>query len=164
MPAANTKLDRGPARDMAATLGRALRDRRKALRISTTAAAEAAGISRVTWHRLEKGEPTVALGSLLAAARVLDMDLQLQPADAQPVTREVSLDDFLPLQLRLDDYPQLRGLAWQVVDGTQTVSPREALGLYERNWRHVQVEKLEPHERALIEALRQVFGADELRV
>lgn len=71
---------------------------------------------------------------------------------------------FHPAPTRLDDYPQLRGLAWQVADGAQTVSPREALGLYERNWRHLQVEKLEPHERALIEALRHVFGADELRV
>ncbi len=152
------------ATDMAATLGLALRARRKALGISMAAAADAARISRVTWHRLEKGEATVALGSLLAAARVLGMKPQLQATDeALPVTT-YPFEVGLPLHIRLDDYPQLRRLAWQVGDATQAVSPREALGLYQRNWRHLQPELLEPKERALIDALRQVYGADDLRV
>ncbi|MEW9624524.1 helix-turn-helix domain-containing protein [Rhodanobacter geophilus] len=145
-------------------LGAALRARRKALGISMAAAAEAAQVSRITWHRLEKGEATVALGSLLAAARVLGMDLRLQAKDASSPVAEYPLDVGLPLHIRLDDYPQLRSLAWQVGDATQAVSPREALGLYQRNWRHLQPELLEPEERALIDALREVYGADDLRV
>lgn len=164
MPPVNIHPHLGPARDTAATLGLSLRMRRKALGISATAAAEAAHISRVTWHRLEKGEPNVAFGSLLAAARVLDMKLCLQPGDTEPAATKVPLDEYLPLRIRLEDYLQLRGLAWQVADGMQTVSPREALGLYERNWRHLQVDKLETQERALIDALRLTFGAEELRV
>jgi transcriptional regulator with XRE-family HTH domain len=154
----------GATDDTATRLGLALRTRRKALGISATTAAETARISRVTWHRLEKGEPTVAVGSLLAAARVLDMNLCLQTGDAKPTVQAISLEDFLPLRIRLEEYSQLRSLAWQVANGAQTLSPREALGLYERNWRHVQVQKLEPHERALIGALRHAFDADELRV
>ena len=42
-------------------LGEQVRLQRKALRISATAAAEAAGMSRVTWHRIEKGEPSVTM-------------------------------------------------------------------------------------------------------
>lgn len=163
MPAADDQPNPEPAREMA-RLGTALRTRRKALGISMTAAAEAAQISRVTWHRLEKGEPTVALGSLLAAARVLDLDLRLQAAGAAPPAMRYPFDAGLPLHIRLDDYPQLRRLAWQVGDATQTLSPREALGLYQRNWRHLQPELLEPREGALIDALRLVYGADDLRV
>ena len=63
--------------DQARTLGAELRAHRKSLGISMTVAAETAGISRVTWHRLEKGERQVAWGSLLAAAEVLGMELHL---------------------------------------------------------------------------------------
>ena len=69
----------------------------------------------------------------------------------------------LPLRIRLSDYPQLRRLAWQL-DAGQALSPREALGIYERNLRHLQPELIEPHERALIDALGQVFGVEGLRV
>lgn len=163
MPVADAQPHAERASEMVA-LGLVLRARRKALGISMAAAAEAAQISRVTWHRLEKGEVTVALGSLLAAARVLGLDLRLQAAGPTSPMAEYPLDAWLPLHIRLGDYPQLRRLAWQVGDATQAVSPREALGLYQRNWRHLQPELLEPKERALIAALRQVYGADDLRV
>ena len=152
--------DRVPNR--ARPLGQVLRRQRQALGISATAAAEAARVSRVTWHRLESGEPTVAFGSWLAAAAVLGLEVSLLPVSGTP--RDRVADDSLPLRIRLGDYPQLRGLAWQVGDGAQVLSPREALGIYERNWRHLQPELLEARERALIDALRQVFGAEELRV
>lgn len=164
MPHAAADARHDQAKGVAVALGLALRARRKALGISMAAAADAAGISRVTWHRLEKGEATVALGSLLAAARVLGVDLRLQAAGVASPVAESALADALPLHLRLDEYPQLRRLAWQVGDAAQVVSPREALGLYERNWRHLQPEWLEPKERALIDALRQVFGAEDLHV
>lgn len=163
MPMADVQARAERASEMTA-LGRALRARRKALGISMAAAAEAAQISRVTWHRLEKGEPTVALGSWLAAARVLDMDLRLQATDTAASAAACPLDAGLPLRIRLDDYPQLRRLAWQVGDSAEAVLPREALGLYQRNWRHLQPELLEPRERSLIDALRQVYDADDLRV
>ncbi len=151
--------------NMAQRIGAELRARRKALGISATSAADAAQMSRVTWHRLEKGEGTVALGSLLAAARVLGLDLILGIAGRKPMAAEdMPPGDWLPLRIRLDDYPQLRELAWQVGDGAEVLSPREALGLYERNWRHVRPDSLEPRERALLDALRRTFGAESLRV
>lgn len=122
------------------------------------AAADAAGISRVTWHRLEKGEPSVAVGSWFAALAVLGLRAELVPASQleQQVTQAPVAMDSLPLQIRPDDYPQLRQLAWQV-HGLGALTPREALGIYERNWRHLDEAALEPRERQLIDALRQVF-------
>lgn len=150
--------------DLAIRLGSTLRARRKALAISATAAAEAAQISRVTWHRLEKGELTVALGSFLASAQVLGMAVDLQVEEEPRPAGDLPLNAWLPLQIRLGDYPQLRALAWQVGDAAERLAPHEVLGLYERNWRHVRPDALEPRERALIEALRLAFGAEALRV
>lgn len=142
-------------------LGQALRAARQGLGITMTAAAEAAQVSRVTWHRLEQGEATVALGAWAAAARVLDMELALLPAGtADAGAQQRPADEALPLRIPLADYPQLRQLAWQVGGHAQVLTPREALGLYERNWRHVQPARLAPQERALLAALRQVFGAE----
>jgi len=140
-------------------LGAALRTRRKALGINMAAAAEAAGISRVTWHRLEKGESSVASGSLLAAAAVLGLTLEWAKAggDETPAPEPPSLAAWLPLRIRLADYPGLRSLAWQIRDGLEAVTPREALGLYERNWRHLDEASLTAHERALVQALHATF-------
>ena len=138
-------------------LGQALRARRKALGISMAAAAETARISRVTWHRLEKGEATVALGSLLAAMEVLGLALR---AEAPGPTDESTPPpaDALPVRIRLQDYPGLQRLAWQVGEGLEALTPREALGLYQRNGRHLDQDRLEPREKALIHALHEVLG------
>lgn len=145
-------------------LGRALRLQRQKLGITATAAAASARMSRVTWHRLEKGEPTVTLGAWLGAAEVLGLELRIQPrGEGGARTAGDDAQAGLPLRIRLADFPQLRRLAWQL-DGSQALSPREALGIYERNLRHLQPELIEPHERALIDALGQVFGVEGLRV
>ncbi len=55
--------------------------------------------------------------------------------------------------MRLSDYPQLKQLAWQV-HGVDELTPTEALSIYERNWRHIDVAALQPHEQQLVDALR----------
>lgn len=138
-------------------LGRELRARRKALGVSATAAAESAGISRVTWYRIEKGEPSVAAGAYAAAVEVLGLEWKLvEPG--QPAGPE-GASGCLPVRVRLADYPQLRQLAWHV-QGTDVLTPREALSIYERNARHLDEAELSPGERALIDALRTAFSSD----
>jgi len=138
-------------------LGRLLRQKRKALKVSATAAAEAAGMSRITWYRMEKGATSVTLGAWLSALEVLGLDVKI--IGAQDDDKKVSAapgQDWLPARIRLSDYPQLRQLAWQL-QGIDELSPREALGIYERNWRHLDLNALEPHEQDLIRALRLAF-------
>lgn len=60
------------------------------------------------------------------------------------------------MHIRLNDYPQLKALAWQV-HGTDTLTPAEALDIYERNARHLEVEAMPAHEQALLAALRAAF-------
>lgn len=154
------KHESSPAPELhAKRLGAALRARRKTLGISMTAAAEAAGMSRVTWHRLEKGEMTVAWGSVLAAARVLDMVLTIDEVGvgALKVATPPDPTAWIPLQIRLADYTGLRELAWQIREGLDWLSPREAWEIYERNGRHLDTANLSAAERALIESLRGLF-------
>lgn len=146
------------------TLGRQLRARRKALKVSAVAAAEAAGMSRVTLHRIERGEPSVAMGAYLQAAAVLDLQIGILPA----ATAEVSPasprgEGWIPLHIPLAEYPQLQRLAWQI-DARETLTPREALDIYERNGRHLDEAALVPQERQLIASLRTALGNHGHRV
>jgi transcriptional regulator with XRE-family HTH domain len=140
-----------------AQLGERIRVARKRQRVTAVAAAEAAGISRVTLHRIERGEPTVAMGAWVAAAAALGLVLDLLDAHAAVQPKK------LPKKIRLRDYPELKKLAWQL-HGVDEIAPREALELYERNWRHVDHAALSEKEASLIDALSREFGGGRLLV
>ena len=140
--------------DKLITLGQKIRTQRKALRISATATAEAARMSRVTLYRIEKGEASVTMGAYLSVMAALGLDLDIIPAGSTAAQAQAcDRAGWIPARIALSDYPQLRKLAWQV-HGTNLLTPREALDIYERNWRHVDAQALEPHEQQLVDALR----------
>jgi transcriptional regulator with XRE-family HTH domain len=138
-------------------LGTQLREQRKARKVSAVAAAESAGLSRATLHRIEAGEPAVTIGAWLGVASVLGLELVLVDPQAQTPAAA------LPERIRLDEYPQLRRLAWQL-HGVDDVTPEEALSLYERNWRHVDATTLSAAERALVETLGRTLGKGRMLV
>jgi transcriptional regulator with XRE-family HTH domain len=153
MPSVTPILPNATAAQLKA-LGEQIRTRRKLLRISATAAAEAAGLSRVTLHRIEKGAPAVTMGAYLHVMGALGMVLGVLPTeDSASKAPAVSHKGWIPARIPLADYPQLRQLAWQV-HGLDAITPAEALGIYERNARHLDPQTLEPAERDLMEALR----------
>lgn len=138
------------------SLGAQMAERRKALGVSATVAAEAAGMSRVTLHRIEKGEPSVTMGAWSNAMAALGMQLQLQnpePTGATPTKQP----GWWPVRIALADYPQLKALAWQV-HGTDHLTPVEAFDIYERNVRHMDMPSMGNQEQALWEALQEAFG------
>lgn len=145
-----------------AALGALVRARRKALKVNATALAEAAGMSRVSVHRIEQGEPSVTMGAYLNVLAALGMDFAATEVSGQAL--EHSDDNkagWLPARIHLADYPQLKQLAWQV-QGADELTPREALGIYERNWRHLDESALLPRERNLIDALRLALGSSDM--
>ena len=142
-------------------LGERLRAQRKRLGVSAATAAEAAGMSRVTLHRIERGEPSVTMGAWLNAAAALGMELDV--FDPQPAQARRSQAATVPTRIHLADYPQLQRLAWQY-QGAGDVTAAEALGLYERNWRHIEQGALAPNERALIQQLVASLGGSRLLV
>lgn len=157
---ARVRTEQFPWLGQAQQLGVALRAHRKALGINMTAAAEAAGISRITWYRLEKGEPGVSWGALLAAAHVIGKELHLSDAGDPARVADTLLLGALPLEIVLSEFPELRRLAWQIGGRVETLMPREAAGIYVRNARHLEAAALSEHEKHLMRALRQVFGDD----
>lgn len=140
-----------------AMLGAHIRARRKALRVSATALAEAAGMSRVSVHRIEQGEPSVTMGAYMNVLAALGMSFSAEAADKPAANVDDDKAGWLPARITLADYPQLKQLAWQV-QGVDELTPREALGIYERNWRHLDEAALLPRERSLIDALRLALG------
>jgi hypothetical protein len=98
------------------------------------------------------------MGAYLSAAAALGLELALVDPSAPKDTPAL-----LPDKIRLADYPELRRLAWQTGKDTE-LTPRAALDLYERNWRHVDRAALGEHEQALVRQLAQVFGGGRLLV
>ncbi len=150
------------ARAQLQALGGQIRARRKALGVSAAATAEAAGLSRVTLHRIETGEPAVTIGAWANVLAALDMDWGTRaPDEAVRAAQPPDLKVWVPVRVRLSDYPQLRSLAWQV-HGTDTLTPTEALDIYTRNARHLDMAAMTAPELALLAALRTAFGQDHV--
>jgi transcriptional regulator with XRE-family HTH domain len=163
MPARSPLVAASVATKLAALGGR-IRERRKALKVSAVDAAEAAGMSRVTLQRIERGEPSVTMGAYIGAATAIGLELELvDPREPARGKRGGRGKPPYPARIRLAAYPQLKKLAWQL-HGVATLSPEDALGLYERNWRHVDTAALDPAERALVNALAQHLGGGRLLV
>jgi len=140
--------------DVLIKLGGKIRAQRKALRVNATAAAEASGISRVTLHRVERGEPSVNMGAYVNLMLALGLNFAIDTKADENQT------GYIPVRIHLDDYPQLKKLAWQLKAGAD-LTPLEALGIYERNWRHIDHLALDSTERQLIDVLR--LGLGEVR-
>ena len=86
-------------------LGAQIRAQRKALRLSATVTAEAAGLSRVTLHRIEKGEPSVTMGAWCNAMAALGMGLQATPSTADTAKPAPDRTGWIPARVPLADYP-----------------------------------------------------------
>lgn len=135
-------------------LGARLRGRRKALGVTVVTCAEAAGMSRVTVHRIEAGNPSVTIGAYSNVAAVLGLHLVIPILDSPAAE---------PASITVGDYPGLRTLAWQADAGT-TITETEALNLYERGWRHLNQETLTVHEKAFIQHLADTYSNGRLLV
>lgn len=148
--------------ELALAFGRTLRTCRRARRVTMAAAADAAEMSRLTWHRIESGETGVAWRFVLAAANAMGLEIRTTASDERPESARtapaVASGDWLPLKIRLEEFPGLQRLAWQVGSAPPTLTPRDAWELYERNGRHLDRSRLTVDETALIEALGQIYG------
>lgn len=156
MPAAAPQPTSTAGRRLSA-LGQRIHARRKALKVSAGTTAEAAGMSRMTLYRIERGEPSVTMGAYMNALDALGLDVEVTTAvqARTPAT--------LPQGIKVASYPQLRRIAWQLSPGAELTS-EEAWGTYERNWRHVDVAALDANERRLLADLALELGRKPLHV
>ena len=149
------------AAEALAAIGAAVRRRRKDIGVSAMAAAEAAGISRPTLHRIEKGEPAVTMGAYLRVLVALGLDVMVKPREesAAPV-----VDTHRPGGSRpASASPTTLGSSNSRGKCTapQELTPREALGIYERNARHLDPSTISMRmSRTSSTRLRTAFGSD----
>ena len=152
----NVEKTSNDAMNQLAEIGQLIRQHRKSFKITANAAAQTAGISRVTLHRIEKGEPTVSMGAYLNVASALGLYLHLSTKTDRDNAANGSNVGKLPVRLSLSDYPQLKQLAWHV-QGVDELSLLEAHSIYERNQRFLDIENLSDSEQELIELLGVAF-------
>ncbi|MCL2541484.1 MAG: helix-turn-helix transcriptional regulator [Nocardioidaceae bacterium] len=136
-------------------LGARIKDRRRQLGLSAATCAEAAGLSRVTLHRIEAGNASVTIGAYLNVITALGLTLTI------PIVDDPAGDGVRTV--RVGDYPGLRSLAWQTGAGTE-ITETEALNLYERGWRHLDRSVLDDDERLFIQHLADVYSHGKLLV
>lgn len=65
--------------------------------------------------------------------------------------------------IRIADYPQLKDAAWYIAENA-LFTDEEALAFYERNWKYIEEDKLQPNELALIHRLVDEIGHGILNV
>lgn len=65
--------------------------------------------------------------------------------------------------IQIADFPELRLLAWNRPEGAM-LDEREALALYEANWRFVDQCRLTERELMLIDRLKNEYGNGVLNV
>ncbi len=151
-----------------AEVGARVRKQRKALKVSAGAAAAAAGMSRQTLSRIERGEPSVTMGAYVNALQALGLTLEIgaERSASDPPAADSPQNGVAVASVRLSDFPQLRLLARHLPGARDdlTIPGAQALALYERNWRHVERSTLTPQERDLIEALVNAHGNGVLLV
>lgn len=68
------------------------------------------------------------------------------------------MPDIVPLH-----FPELRVLAWNR-DPARPMNAADVFGLYERNWRFIDLDALTTEERQLIEDLKDRYGRGHLLV
>jgi hypothetical protein len=82
------------------------------------------------------------------------------PADANITRRRPGRPT---LKVRLAQYPQLLAISWHLGSEAE-VHERDALALYEANWRFVDAAALSQGEKVFIERLTQKYGKGLLNV
>lgn len=122
-------------------------------------------MSRMTLHRIERGEPSVTMGAYMNALAALGLDVEvIAPADSAVKKAVVPASPRKSTKaVRVADYAQLRRLAWQLPADAE-LTPEEAWGTYERNWRHADPSALEDNERQLLAELARMLGRSPLDV
>ena len=72
-------------------------------------------------------------------------------------------ESFDFMLVKIADYPQLKFICWNFKDDA-CMDDSLILSLYERNWRYIEQDKLEPKERQFIDRLVMEYGNGVLNV
>lgn len=137
-----------------ASLGQRILLQRKKLKVATESVALAAAISRITLHRIEKGEPSVSMGAYISVIIALGLNLSIQ--EVAPKLNDAEKEKN-PCEIAIKDYPQLKLISWQLKDDA-VLNALEAKNMYERNQKYILFNEMTEHEKKLIKQLGVEFN------
>jgi transcriptional regulator with XRE-family HTH domain len=137
-----------------ASLGQRILLQRKKLKVAAESVALAAAISRITLHRIEKGEPGVSMGAYMSVVIALGLRLSIKEVNPRPddIEEEKNIS-AIPIK----DYPQLKLISWQLKDDA-VLNALEAKNMYERNQKYILFNEMTAHEKKLIKQLGVEFN------
>ncbi|MBU3602486.1 helix-turn-helix domain-containing protein [Polynucleobacter sp. AM-25C3] len=145
-------------------LGQKIRAQRKVLGVRITSAARASGISRITLIRIERGANSICIDAYIKLCKALGLDLDILKPLGLPMPKieknavEFNIDGA---HIRIRDYPQLRSLSWQL-NHDVLLTDEEAIGIYGRNKRFLEIHEIQAHERLLMQRLIDECGMEQL--
>jgi transcriptional regulator with XRE-family HTH domain len=137
-----------------ASLGQRILLQRKKLKVAAESVALAAAISRITLHRIEKGEPGVSMGAYISVIIALGLNLSIQ--EIAPKLNDAE-EEKNPCEIAIKDYPQLKLISWQLKDDA-VLNALEAKNMYERNQKYILFNEMTEHEKKLIKQLGVEFN------
>jgi DNA-binding XRE family transcriptional regulator len=124
-----------------------------ALSVRINSAARAAGISRMTVMRIEKGANLVCITFYIQLCKALGLNLEILQPLGLPMLKtdkDVGGLNIAKAHIRVRDYPQLRSLSWQL-DHNILLTDKEVIGIYERNKRFLEIHEIDERERLLMQ-------------
>jgi transcriptional regulator with XRE-family HTH domain len=145
-------------------LGQQILAQRKALGVRIKSAARASGISLFTLMRIERGTNSVGINSYTKLCKALGLDLDILKPLGLPIPKiekdavEFNIDRA---HIRIRDYSQLRSLSWQL-NHDILLTDKEAIGIYERNKRFLEIREIDERERLLMQRLIDEHGMEQL--
>jgi transcriptional regulator with XRE-family HTH domain len=145
-------------------LGQKIRAQRKALGVRINSAARASGISRMTLIRIERGANSICIDAYIKLCKALGLDLDILKPLGLPMSKieEGTIKfNIAEAHIRIRDYPQLRGLSWQL-NHDVLLTDKEVIGIYERNKRFLEIHEIQRHERLLMQRLIDEYGMEQL--
>jgi hypothetical protein len=137
-----------------ASLGQKILLQRKKLKVAAESVALAAAISRITLHRIEKGEPGVSMGAYMSVIIALGLSLSIQ--EGAIGLNDAEEDNHLSA-IAIKDYPQLKLISWQLRDDS-VLNAMEAKNMYERNQKYILFNEMTEQEKKLIKQLGVEFN------
>jgi transcriptional regulator with XRE-family HTH domain len=137
-----------------ASLGQRILLQRKKLKVAAESVALAAAISRITLHRIEKGEPGVSMGAYISVIIALGLNLSIQ--EVAPKLNDAD-EEKNPCEIAIKNYPQLKLISWQLKDDA-VLNALEAKNMYERNQKYILFNEMTEHEKKLIKQLGVEFN------
>ncbi len=145
-------------------LGQQIRAQRKVLGVRIKSAARASGISLFTLMRIERGTNSVCINSYIKLCKALGLDLDILKPLGLPIPKtEKDAVEFniYGAHIRIRDYPQLKSLSWQL-NHDILLTDKEAIGIYERNKRFLEIREIDERERLLMQRLIDEHGMEQL--